>query len=135
MEKIRSNTKESHKLENNLGHFTGTMEWHKWSILFPNFLLTDGAQYLAEQAGAFWLMDIIGSHQRYLLKLDRQEYFQVWKMTVNHENGYARVWAEDGNYNVIASQEIPYTDFPLSEITLYAGWDGQYLVIMLPSEY
>lgn len=29
----------------------------------------------------------------------------------------------------------PYTDFPLKEITLYACWDGDHWVTMLPSEY
>ena len=27
------------------------------------------------------------------------------------------------------------TDFPLNEITLYASWDGEHWVLMLPSEY
>jgi len=34
-----------------------------------------------------------------------------------------------------ARQEIPYTDLPLDSITLYACWDQQNWVIMLPSEY
>jgi len=34
-----------------------------------------------------------------------------------------------------ARQAIPYTDFALCEITLYACWDGEHWVIMLPSEY
>jgi hypothetical protein len=42
---------------------------------------------------------------------------------------------EDGNGHEHARQEIPYTDFPLAEITLYACWDGEHWVIMLPSEY
>ncbi|MFN5445386.1 MAG: DUF6876 family protein [bacterium] len=32
-------------------------------------------------------------------------------------------------------EKISYTDFPLSEITLYACWDQEHWVIMLPSEY
>jgi len=34
-----------------------------------------------------------------------------------------------------ARQEIPYTDFPMLSISLYAYWDGRNWVIMLPSEY
>lgn len=41
---------------------------------------------------------------------------------------------DDGNGNEHARQEIPYTDFPLDNITLYACWDGGHWVIMLPSE-
>ena len=42
---------------------------------------------------------------------------------------------EDGNGGEHARQAIPYTDFPLSEITLYACWDQEHWVIMLPGEY
>ena len=42
---------------------------------------------------------------------------------------------EDGNDKEHARQEIPYTDFPLDSITLYACWDQENWVIMLPSEY
>ena len=34
-----------------------------------------------------------------------------------------------------ARQEVPYMDFPLSSMFLYACWDGKHWVIMLPSEY
>jgi hypothetical protein len=42
---------------------------------------------------------------------------------------------EDGNGHEHARQEIPFTDLPLNEVTLYACWDGEHWVIMLPSEY
>jgi hypothetical protein len=42
---------------------------------------------------------------------------------------------EDGNGNEHARQEIPFTDLPLAEQMLYACWDGEHWVIMLPSEY
>ena len=40
----------------------------------------------------------------------------------------------DGNGHVRAQQQIPYTDFPMPEQTLYACWDSEHWVIMLPSE-
>jgi len=49
--------------------------------------------------------------------------------------GRAVMIYEDGNGREHARQEIPYTDFPLPSITLYACWDQQHWVIMLPSEY
>ena len=49
--------------------------------------------------------------------------------------GRAVMIYEDGNDREHARQEIPYTDFPLDSITLYACWDGENWVIMLPSEY
>jgi len=42
---------------------------------------------------------------------------------------------EDGNGKEHARQEIEYTDFPLSEMVLYACWDFEHWVLMLPSEY
>ena len=42
---------------------------------------------------------------------------------------------EDGNGKEHARQEIPFTDFPLDQITIYACWDTEHWVIMLPSEY
>jgi len=42
---------------------------------------------------------------------------------------------EDGNGHEHARQEIPYTDFPMHAISLYACWDGEHWVIMLPGEY
>jgi hypothetical protein len=49
--------------------------------------------------------------------------------------GRAEMIYEDGNGLEHARQAIPYTDFALSEITLYACWDQEHWVIMLPSEY
>ena len=50
------------ELEHNLAHFSGTENYYVWSALFKRFVLTDGAQYLAEKAEAFWLMDSIDSN-------------------------------------------------------------------------
>lgn len=112
-------------------NFYGTETWHKWSILFPRFLLTDGAKFVADQCGAYWLMDLIGSYQARFLKAG--EYFQVWKLEIKGTKG--TVTCEDGNGKKLARQSIAWTDFPLDEIKLYAVWDGEYLVILLPSEY
>ena len=47
----------------------------------------------------------------------------------------AEVNIEDGNGNLLKSQTLDYTDFPLDEFTLFACWDGSHWVAMLPSEY
>jgi hypothetical protein len=115
-----------------LPHFIGTEQWHRWNPIFRNYLLTDGALYVAEKANAFWLVDAIASwHTK---KAVRREPFQVWKLTVN-SSSHAGLVCEDGNGNVVATQEIEHTDFPLEEITLWCIQDGQHWVILLPSEY
>ena len=93
-------------------------------------LLTDGTKYLAEEAECFWMMDAIASH---LCEIGTNDWFVLVRMAV--ARGRAVMIYEDGNDNEHARQEIPYTDFPLADITLYACWDGEHWVIMLPSEY
>ncbi len=93
-------------------------------------MLTDGTRYLADTAGCYWLMAAISSH---LQRLAKEETFISSKLTV--DNGKARLNIEDGNGTVLATQKIPYTDFPLDEIMLFACWDQKHWVIMLPSEY
>ena len=113
--------------EVSLANFTGTEHYYRIS---RRHLLTDGTKYLAEKAGAFWMMDAIASH---LSELGTEDWFVLVKVKV--EMSRAIMIYEDGNGNEHARQSIPYTDFPLSEIKLYACWDSEYWVIMLPSEY
>lgn len=124
------------ELDANLPHFTGTEGYTNLSYpwLRSRFLLTDGAKYLAETAKAFWLMDAIASHQTN--SQVAAEPFQVWELAVN-EQKQAILTCTDGNEKVLVRQEIPYSDFPLAEITLYAE-QSDYLagrVVMLTSEY
>lgn len=114
------------KLLNDLKQFTGTEEWHRNS-LFPQFLYTDGVKYLAETAGAYWLIDYIFSNQ--MLETIKKQPFQVWDLTVDNNEAIMKV--EDGNKMVVKGFKICYTDFPLKEFTLWFT-DG---VLLLPSEY
>ena len=110
-----------------MSHATGTTAYHRFSP-FPGFpVITDGVQALADAAGCYWLLDIIGSYQNDP-KLDKT--FQVWTLEIYRPaetavvNGY-------NDTDLIIRQEIPYTDFPLDEVKLFL-MDG---VILLPSEY
>lgn len=116
------------QLEQELGNFTGT-EYHY--RIRPNLLGTDGVKYLAEQAECFWLLDLYWSH---LLSINHNTNpFTVLKMTVQKSSAYVAI--EDGNDNVLASQFVEYTDFPLASITLYGCWSERDWVLMLTSEY
>jgi hypothetical protein len=119
-----------------LAHFTGTESYTnlRYPWLKKHFLLTDGTKYLAEKASAFWLMDAIASHQTNG-QLAAEE-FQFWTLDVNEKNE-AVLTCTDGNEKQLVRQEIPFTDFPLHSITLYAVQDGTLggLVVMLTSEY
>ena len=112
---------------NQLNQFIGTEKYYRIS---RRHLLTDGTKYLAEAAECFWMMDAIASH---LCEIGTADWFVLVRVEVTE--GRAVMIYEDGNDREHARQEIPYTDFSLSSITLYACWDGEHWVIMLPSEY
>ena len=112
---------------NQLNQFTGTEKYYRIS---RKHLLTDGTKYLAEQAECFWMMDTIASH---LCEIGTEDWFVLVRVQVTE--GRAVMIYEDGNDREHARQEIPYTDLPIENISLYACWDGEHWVIMLPSEY
>ncbi|MFM6191146.1 DUF6876 family protein [Planktothrix sp.] len=127
-----------------LSQFTGTETWYRH---FTGLLYTDGIQYLAEQAEAYWLIDAIASYQHQLKRDEYLAYFQVWVLSVagEGERKYPFLLPEDGYKAVLTCwpdtpkegvksaviQQIEYTDFPLIELKLYVSDD----VLMLPSEY
>ncbi len=97
-------------------HWAGTMRF------------TEGLKFLADEAGAYWLIDNIAA-----FRLDakvRSQDFVLWKLRVNADESAVLI-AEDGNENEILRQHIPWTNFPLEEISLYLTDD----MLLLPSEY
>ena len=83
-----------------------------------------------DTAQCYWMMDAIVSH---LCEIGTNDWFVHVHMTVTGQ--HALMVYDDGNGRELARQAIAYTDFPLSEITLYACWDSEHWVILLPSEY
>jgi hypothetical protein len=109
-----------------ISHATGTFAYHRFSPVGGYPVITDGVMAVAQAAGCFWLLDIIGSYQPNA-KLGRV--FQVWTLKVNRDkSGVVRGY---NDATLIITQKIPYTDFPLDEIKLYCIGG----VILLPSEY
>ena len=111
-----------------LAQFTGSENWYRHALV-RSILFTDGAKYLADKAGAYWLLDEIALIQPYEKAVAAEE-FQVWKLTVRTDNT-ATLTCDDGNGRVVFTKEIEFTDFPLPEITLYF----QNNTILLPGEY
>ena len=112
------------QLEINLAQFIGTENYYKFNFFLRDAVMTDGAKYLADKAGCYWLYDILCSVQ-HLPKVRREE-FQVLRFN----KAKKLVTVEDGNYNILYSQVILSTDFPLDEIMLYFTNN----VLLLPSE-
>jgi len=113
--------------EVDLRQFTGTEKWYRHS-LNRNVLYTDGARFIAEQGGAFWLLDLIALTQRYDKRV-RGEPFQVWALSVGPDQS-AKITVADGNYKLLSTHKLAYTDFPAAGITLWFSNN----VIYLPSE-
>ena len=111
-----------------LTRFTGTEYWYRHGLV-RSILFTDGAKYVADSAGAYWLLDEIALAQRYV-KAVAGEAFQVWKLAVRPD-ATATLGCEDGNGNTVHSKRIPFTDFPAEGITLWFCNN----TILLPSEY
>ncbi|PWV55566.1 DUF6876 family protein [Chitinophaga sp. S165] len=116
-----------------LSGFTGTSQYYKH---FLGNLFTDGIYHLREKFQCFWLVDDIMAY----VKTAVTDEFQVWrlkrKLKMEHDIVIERtdrfdLICEDGNYNVLFSTVIPFSDFEGDEVMLYFC-DG---VLLLPSEY
>lgn len=111
-----------------LTQFTGSENWYRHG-LNRSILFTDGAKYVADTAGAHWLVDEIALHQ-FDAKVKAEE-FQVWKLDVDLVKSSAVLTCGDGNDNVVFTKAFTFTDFPLETITFWFENN----TIYLPSEH
>lgn len=81
---------------------------------------------MAELAGAYWLLDLVGSYQPQLRKVP----FQIWRIDSKDGRGTVTMRG-DSNRPDRVRQEIPYTDFPEGIFEMYFASR----VLMLKSEY
>ena len=88
---------------NDLEQFIGTENWHRHGLVRA-VTYTDGVKFLAEQAGAYWLIDEIALAQKFIPAVKVEE-FQVWKLTVR-EGRKATVTCDDGNGNVVYHKNV-----------------------------
>jgi hypothetical protein len=115
--------------EGELRQFTGSEHWYRHGLV-RSVLYTDGAKYVADKAGAYWLLDEIAFAQRGEKAVAAEE-FQVWKLTVDTEKCTGTLTCDDGNGRIVFEKSIPFTDFPLPEISLWFTNN----TIYLPSEH
>lgn len=89
------------------GSDTVTVHWTR-ALRF-----TQGAQFLADTCGAWWLIDAIASHQPEIRPADRG--FQVWRLAPQGDEWLLDAWTDTPGYagsKRLAAQAIPYSDFP-----------------------
>lgn len=94
---------------------------------------SQGVRHVAEEAGAYWLIDAILISSRCRKLQQRCSGLEFWTLTV--KDGAAVLVCTDGGMNgeaeqVVYSQQIQHTDFPLATINLYL--DGG--ILCLPGE-
>ena len=118
-----------------LAQFTGTEHYYAyWGGLTH---LTEGVQFLAKEARCFWLLDVICSYQADLAKHadTRLHEMQFWKLKVNDDKSAVVTCVADGDEPPAITQQIEWTDFPLPEIRIWVGSEGERKIALLPSEY
>lgn len=113
--------------EADLAGFTGSENWYRHFL--GKSLYTDGVKYVADNAGAYWLLDEIAINQ--MLPKVKAEEFQLWVLKVDLEKRSGVLTCDDGNGNIVFTKKIDYTDFPLAEVRFYFTDN----TILLPSEY
>jgi hypothetical protein len=110
-----------------LDQFIGTTQYYRHWL---GTLYTDGVQFLAENAGAYWLLDAISSHQPRAMKDERLREFQLWRLDLHQDHSADLICLRDTDDEAFR-QHIEYTDFPQLDCRLYVRDN----VILLPSEY
>lgn len=111
-----------------LNSFTGSESWYRHALV-PSIRFTDGAKYVADAGGAYWLLDEIALAQRAHEAVAETE-FQAWRLKVNPDRS-ARLVCEDGDMNEVFAKDIAFTDFPMAAITFWFTNN----TIYLPSEH
>jgi hypothetical protein len=123
-----------------LNLFTGDIErfqhWFNRRVIY-----TPGVLYLAERAHAHWLLDAIvfyfGSNEMMqATQRDRRlRDLQFWHLEVSDDRSAVLSARADSREEPFITQSIPYTDFPLHYVDIWAGFDGEHWTLYLPSEH
>jgi hypothetical protein len=127
------------EIQAGLANFTGTEQYHRFSVLFSRHIITDGVKWLCDNTGCYWLLDAIASHHARCMKDPQLKQIQFWTLTVHPKDTKRKhmatlTCARDEGDNAF-KQEILYTDFPMPEIKLWVQPNAGNFVIFLPSEY
>lgn len=118
-----------------LAQFSGSE--HYYQHLHP-LLLTDGSKFLADEAGCYWLMDIVALRMCPALA-GKDSFFVV---DVERRGRGVTLTAHDGGLGeaeprVYYREDITLSDFPLEHYAFYVAFEPSVSrwVAMLTSEY
>lgn len=116
------------QLQAQLQDYTGTGTWWR-HFLNKACTFTDGVKHFAEQAGAFWFVDIVMTEPVILQAMQREGFVIVW-LDVSDAAAVIRV-RRDTNDPDIFNRRVPFTDCPEGQWKFYFCGN----VLMVPSEY
>ena len=123
-----------------LRQFTGDLDRYRHTLNL-RVIYTPGIRFLAEKAGAHWLIDAIASYfgtrqmKQAIEKDDRLAWLQFWRLDVNLDRSAVLTCRADSSVQPVITQKIEHTDFPLDDVDIWAGYDGTYWTLYLPSEH
>jgi hypothetical protein len=138
-------TERAARIEAELRQFTGDLDRYRHN-LNRRVIYTPGVRHLAEAAEAYWLIDAIaswiGSHSfnQAVAVNERIAGFHFWTLEVAENNSAILRAFTDSDEPPFApqafiTQRIPFTDFPLPQIAVWCGFDGEHWTLYLPSEH
>lgn len=129
-----------HQLKTELAQFFGDLIRYRHPFN-RQVIYTPGVRHLAEKGKAYWLIDAIASwigsepFQQAAAEDYRINSMHFWKFERNRDKPSILYAKADSPDEAFIIQEIEYTDFPLPEISIWAGFDGEHWVLYLPSEH
>ncbi len=119
--------------ESDLAQCHGTEHYYRHSLL-KSFVYTDGVKLMADNAGAYWLIDAIASYQpEPRFHTEELKHFQLWELEVEGSTAVLTCKADSDRAPVV-TQDILFTDFPFS-IKLYVEPCEDLMVLLLTSEH
>ncbi|HYK01296.1 MAG TPA: hypothetical protein VE974_06040 [Thermoanaerobaculia bacterium] len=116
------------ELRSALAAFTGTADYHHHET--ASFSYSDGVKFLADEAGAYWLIELIASWQKRCRKDRPLRTSQVWELRVDLETKSGVLVCLRALEDEVFRISLPFTDFPLAFMRLYLENE----VLMLPGE-
>jgi len=130
------------EIERTLDQYHGSENFHFNSSTKPfNIVYTDGIKAMAEMCQSWWLIDAICSQQKKCMKNPNLQNIQFWTFTKKEKTPHILKCEIDSGKSFL-TQEIEYTDFPLSSVRIWLEADymsmgkgpQRVMVMMLPSE-
>ncbi len=123
-----------------LQQFTGELGRFRHPLA-RRILYTPGVQFLAERGKAYWLIDAIalaiaGGEVAKAGRTDPSILcLHFWRLDVREDRSAELTARADSDVPPFITSGIPWTDFPLDHVDVWAGFDGEHWTLYLPSEH